>query len=323
MSYWGNLYNWLIMPSEYDTSLSYLQMIGRLKSLLSATIKKLDEVEETVNADKAEIESLKQSFQQLSEYLDNVTAALIDQVNAVISQAETRLDDKITNVENELDASLQYFDQAMAAALAEIKAEMQNALDTLNASNAQFQASISQQFLDTTAALQKAIQDGDDINKAYIDFKIAEINCKLKNLDLPTVYNPFKAEVDTIQNTLNSFYEYMRWEAYTAGEFDIAGLTAEQLDSLGWTALQWDLHGKAALKKLWNWSPFKIRSPNTGGFEDYAKLIHQLFSYHQQGLTAGEFDSLDLTAGQFDGFDIAAYPFDWTPVVREKAQEGA
>lgn len=110
MSYWGNLYNWLIMPAEYDTSLSYLQMIGRLKSLLSETIKKLDEVEETVNGDKAEIESLKQSFQQLSEYLDNVTAALIDQVNSIISQAETRLDDKITNVENELDASLQYFD---------------------------------------------------------------------------------------------------------------------------------------------------------------------------------------------------------------------
>lgn len=57
-----------------------------------------------------------------------------------------------------------------------------------------------------------------------------------------------------------------------------------------------------------------VRSPVTGNVVTVQAAINELASFHQNGITAGDYDALDLTAQAFDDKNLTAFLYDFTGV---------
>lgn len=146
--------------------------------------------------------------------------------------------------------------------------------------------------------------------KNYIDEQIKELEKQIEEIATKgiQVYNPTTGKYDYLQNTLNDLYTYLRYYGITAGQFDSLGLTAINYDVKLITAREFDLYSKEII--MINWC-CKMYSPITGEIEPISQVINELASLHKTEITALEFDNLDLTAEEFDNKNITAYDFDW------------
>ena len=167
------------------------------------------------------------------------------------------------------------------------------------------------QYINTQIQKLKEYSDVQDILlKNYIDEEILKLYKEIEEISTKgiRVYNPTTGEYDYLQNTLNDLYTYLRYYGITANEFDSLGLTALNYDNKLITAREFDLYSKEIL--MINWC-CKMYSPITGEIEPISKVINELASLHKTEITAKEFDNLDLTAQEFDDKNISAYDFDW------------
>lgn len=57
-----------------------------------------------------------------------------------------------------------------------------------------------------------------------------------------------------------------------------------------------------------------VRSPITGNMVTVQAAINELASFHQDGITAGDYDARDLTAQAFDDLNLTAFQYDFTGV---------
>lgn len=130
---------------------------------------------------------------------------------------------------------------------------------------------------------------------------------EIKNIGLPIILNPLTGKYESVQDTFDSFYNYLRCEAITAGEFDDLYLTAQEYDDKNISARMFDLYSRHILKPF----RFLIRSPFTGKMDSVQNVVNSLAALHQLGITAGAFDNLMLTAQTYDDKNISAYIFDW------------
>ena len=167
------------------------------------------------------------------------------------------------------------------------------------------------QYINNKIQMIKEYSDAQDILlKNYIDEEILKLYKEIEEIATKgiRVYNPTTGEYDYLQNTLNDLYTYLRYYGITANEFDSLGLTALNYDNKLITAREFDLYAKQIL--MINWC-CKMYSPITGEIEPISKVINELASLHKNEITAQEFDNLDLTAQEFDDKNISAYDFDW------------
>lgn len=167
------------------------------------------------------------------------------------------------------------------------------------------------QYINTQIQKLKEYSDAQDILlKNYIDEEVLKLYKEIEEIATKgiRVYNPTTGEYDYLQNTLNDLYTYLRYYGITANEFDSLGLTALNYDNKLITAREFDLYSKEIL--MINWC-CKMYSPITGEIEPISKVVNELASLHKTEITAQEFDNLDLTAEEFDGKNISAYDFDW------------
>lgn len=66
-------------------------------------------------------------------------------------------------------------------------------------------------------------------------------------------------QLNNIQNTINNMYEYLRYSAISASQFDILALTAKQFDDKNICAKDFDLYGLNILlpnKENFMFNPF-------------------------------------------------------------------
>ena len=57
-----------------------------------------------------------------------------------------------------------------------------------------------------------------------------------------------------------------------------------------------------------------VRSPITGNMVTVQAAVNELASFHQNGITAGDYDALDLTAQAFDDKNLTAFQYDFMGV---------
>lgn len=169
-------------------------------------------------------------------------------------------------------------------------------------------------------ALNKAILQGDAASRLYIDTEIIKIQEEIEGLQqkLPLITNPMTGKLDTINNVLRDIVDTFSYHAFTAGQWDTYGLTAEEADGFGMTAIDYQIWAKCItgwyehqLEKY-----FKMADPWTGKFVPLQDVISRLAVYHMLGYTAQQLDGLDLTAQDYDTFvngePVTAYNFNWT-----------
>lgn len=148
--------------------------------------------------------------------------------------------------------------------------------------------------------------------KNYIDQEIEKVK-RLINAPIPCpTFNYIRQKTVCLQTTLFDYYNFLRPHAFTAGWFDAQGFTCAELDSLGQTAIQWDMFGKCNLRNARkNW-PWMVYDHHTGQVVPAAQSLNELWQYHMTGLTCGEWDNMSYTCAEFDAAGYTAKQLDWT-----------
>lgn len=215
-------------------------------------------------------EYVDEQISNLKAYVDNKDSELYDYVNQQVEIAKNYTDEEIAKLNLEM---IQY-----------ITKQIQNIKEYSDAQ--------------------------DTLLKNYIDEEILKIQKEIDDIATKgiRVYNPAEGRYDYLQDTLNDIYNYLRYYAITANEYDTLNLTADEYDSKMITAREYDLYAKQIL--MINWC-CQMYSPITGEILPISKVIEQLASQSKNEITAQEYDDLDLTAQEYDNKNITAYDFDW------------
>lgn len=146
--------------------------------------------------------------------------------------------------------------------------------------------------------------------RSWVAIQLELFKKEIVNIPLPPVINPLTGLLDSVQNTFNSFYEYLRCNAIDAKTFDGLHLTADEYDGKLIRAREFDIYSEKILVS----TIIKMLSPFDGTMQPIQKIIIQLASLHQIGITALDYDSLEWTATSYDSKDLTAYAFDWLTV---------
>ena len=94
------------------------------------------------------------------------------------------------------------------------------------------------------------IAAGDAANKAYIDWQITKITELINELVCRFnrgIFDPTSGKCEDVGTVVNRVYHWLRYRAQTVTEFDGNGLTAQQLDAVGYTAKEFDLYSKGMI----------------------------------------------------------------------------
>lgn len=163
---------------------------------------------------------------------------------------------------------------------------------------------------DNIADLGNQILFNNDYIKKWCELQFELIKTELLEIPLPAVYNPITATYQSVDKVFKSFYDYLRYEALSCGDFDSLSITCKQFEDLNISCLDFDLYGKRLVYDHF-FNGRMMRSPFTGTMETEERVINRLAELHMKGLTAQEYDSMDLTCGAFESENKTAYMWDW------------
>lgn len=160
-----------------------------------------------------------------------------------------------------------------------------------------------------TSFLLQTVKNADTATRNIVLWELERFKNEIRNIPLPSIYNPITGKYQSVQDCFNSMYEYLRTQALSAYEFDNLLYTAQEFDNLNISALDFDLYSKTLMEK-----PIKMISPFTGLHDSYENIINQLADLHKIGISAQDFDNKQWSAETYDSKQITAYDFDWKTV---------
>jgi len=224
-------------------------------------------------------------------------SALENTVNTAMSDIDARFSTLETQLTNDIDTKI----SQLANEITLVLASFSNTL-------IEFKNLITKNYDDTIAY----VDEQNRIVIARVEDLIAAFIADIPDLTTVNVLNPVRGEVTSIQVAVDDLYEFSRYEALTAYEYDTLGLTASEYDALNLTATEYDLYGK---KLLWKNPLLYMYNPITGDYQWIGDVVSYLSQYwHGNGLTATQYDALDLTASEYDALDLTAYEYDYNGI---------
>lgn len=124
-----------------------------------------------------------------------------------------------------------------------------NGLDNTNATIVTITDNLSTAINDLMTYVDSQDQEVIRGIRAEIQTEISDLQDQIDDLefDLPPIYNPFRGIASQVAEFAKDVWQWLRYGAYTAAQFDSAANTAEQLDGYGATAIEWDTRGKIIL----------------------------------------------------------------------------
>lgn len=269
-------------------------------------------------------------LESYQEIIDNVQSLLNWRVSHTAEYEEAIR--RLTAVENEIDT----FEQRIEAEFARLQQEQQEAFDKLVADTqaeldalkaemrAEMQAmknefellkkELHQELLNIKVFLNQEIARIYNAVEANNDYIIQYVEDTLQYfmdhfVHIFTVWNPVRGERTGLQTAINDLYDFARYYALTAFQYDSLGLTASEYDAYELTALEYDQRGYILLGYPdENWY---MISPFTGQYTKVKTVVYELSELHKNDLTATEYDTLELDADTYDAYELSAYDYDW------------
>lgn len=269
--------------------------------------------------------------------------AIIDEINEIntwIAQHKIEYEDaiaRLTIVEGEIDTfeaqvnaafeqlrqeQQQQLDYALASInlevdtkLAQLEADVQNAINDIYAKYDQLQVDIMSelqafrtQINNEIIAIRNEMRANNQLVFAWVENRIQELIDSLPEILTVYVYNPYRGETTNIQIAINDIYSVACIWGLTAQQYDDLGLTASEYDALELTALEYDTTG---YKLLYPDPNYYMMSPFTGELTHIKNVVTKLCYFHMEGLTAEEYDQKELTADEYDALELTAFDYDW------------
>lgn len=123
------------------------------------------------------------------------------------------------------------------------------------------------------------------------------------------VVNPTSGQKDTVQDSFDDLYEWLRYFAMTSLVFDVQGYTAQELDAFSLTAREYDTGDHEYMKRRRHWRAYSNVTGRYGDPQDVFLSFQQKLS---DPWSAGGFDARAETAAALDGNGWTAEYYDWT-----------
>lgn len=143
-----------------------------------------------------------------------------------------------------------------------------------------------------------------------LDLSILDQKIDDMQFNLPDIMNPVRGFKTSIEKAIDDVYDACRYFALTALQFQAANLTAQQLDDLQLTALEWDMYGYNHLYTVQN----ECINPLTGERASICSILADLALYAStRTWTALIWDGTwDRDADTIDNLDLTAFEFDYS-----------
>lgn len=265
-----------ILPLSYDDSLSYYETLCRFADKVNELIERLNLYQE-----------------EYRDYVDEQVSFLKTYIDEQDNATKTVLEIKMENLKNETERQMN-----------ELKLKLQQTLDDVNNKLAGYSESLVRLY-DFVVS---------DQNRQDIYFKniLEEFYHKIWSLiDQYTniIYNPTNGQLTTVEQAINDIWNILRYQALTCIEFEWLGYSCDKWDSIGYSALDFDLYSGVKYGKricdCWMINPY------TGEKSLVTDVIYTLIGMRAEGLTTEQYDAKNLTASRFDSTNITAYDFDF------------
>lgn len=143
-----------------------------------------------------------------------------------------------------------------------------------------------------------------------LDLSILDQKIDDMQINLPDIMNPVRGFKTSVEKAIDDVYDALRYFALTALQFQGANLTAQQLDDLQLSALEWDLYGYNHLYTVQN----ECINPLTGERASICSILADLALYAStRTWTALIWDGTwDRDADTIDNLDLTAFEFDYS-----------
>lgn len=265
-----------ILPLSYDDSLSYYETLCRFADKVNELIERLNLYQE-----------------EYRDYVDEQVSFLKTYIDEQDNATKTVLEIKMENLKNETERQMN-----------ELKLHLKQTLDDVNNKLAEYSESLVRIY-DFVVS---------DQNRQDIYFKniLEEFYHKIWSLiDQYTniIYNPTNGQLTTVEQAINDIWNILRYQALTCIEFEWLGYSCDKWDSIGYSALDFDLYSGVKYGKricdCWMINPY------TGEKSLVTDVIYTLIGMRAEGLTTEQYDAKNLTASRFDSTNITAYDFDF------------
>lgn len=265
-----------ILPLTYDDSLSYYESLCKFADKVNELIDRMNLYEE-----------------EYKDYVDEHVSFLKTYIDEQDNATKTVLEIKMENLKNETERQM-----------TELKLKLQQTLDDVLAELTKYSESLVRLY-DFVVS---------DQNRQDIYFKnlLEEFYHKIWSLiDQYTniIYNPTNGQLTTVEQAINDIWNILRYQAMNCIEFEWLGYSCDKWDSIGYSALDFDLYSGVKYGKricdCWMINPY------TGEKSLVTDVIYTLIGMKAEGLTTEQYDTKNLAASRFDSTNITAYDFDF------------
>lgn len=256
-------------PIVFGEELSYLEMLGILKNKVNDLTKYVEELEKHIN----------------------------DYTDKEIIKIRAEFDKKLADIYNTINQEFDEYKIDVNNDIAAFKSYVVNELNKLAINIITFYNSLIKIMDNKDSAVLNTAKRLIFELSLTID-KVNENNFRINN--------PTTGKKDTVQNTVNNIYDFLRF-CLICEEFEILPITIEMVEEL--TVIDFELYSKWLLdleKKT------KLTSNVTGLLVSHQQAVNECFDYVQLGsYTAAEWADLAFTVQEIDDALITAYNFDF------------
>lgn len=224
----------------------------------------------------------------------------------------------LENIANYIDDYKEYTNNAIAQLQAYIDGDFKNQLEqyTDNAiSGLQTEWTAYKNQVDTELnTMRQELMQMNENNYYLILAKLEQFEQKI--LDMISgqgiiVYNPVTGQYTDVNTAIQDMYAVLRYQAFTAFEFDTSGITCDAFDDSEITCTEFDLYGKEILGT--KMCDCYVHSPFTGLVSSVQDVFEDVVATFGNGMTATYFDNTySPTATAFDNAQKTAGDFDFS-----------
>lgn len=282
----------LTIPGIYSDTLSYEDNLAQIMKKINELIEQVNNLSKGVNNYTDEqIKKLRADIEKEISALEKTLLAFVSDFEKEISSLEKETDKKVQAVHDYIDAEILKTNEKIK--------ELKNYIDTqiFNAEKRQIK------YTDNKVGVESVHREAQD------EF----LNNKIENVvkEFPKVYNAVLGVKSNVQDTFNSFYEYLRELGVLSISYDKMELTAEQYDKMELEAHVFDVYSGFIFSE----SLSKIFSPFTGKKENIAKVLYQVIEkarwnadtskyFDEKTNSAKDMDDSNYTAKEYEFFNI-------------------
>lgn len=279
----------LTIPGIYSDTLSYEDNLAQIMMKINELVEQVNNLSNGVNNYTDEqIKKLKSELEKEISALEIKLLAFVSDFEKEISRVEKETDNKVQALHNYIDAEILKTNEKIK--------ELKTYIDTqiFNAEKRQIK------YTDNKVGVESVKREAQD------EF----LNNKIENIvkDFPKVYNAVLGVKSDVQDTFNSFYEYLRELGVLSISYDNMELTAEQYDKMEIEAHVFDVYSGFIFSESLN----KIFSPFTGKKENMAKVLYELIERARWNAdTSKYFDEKTNAVKQMDDSNYTAKDYEF------------